>query len=166
MAKQTELLGKVFGRLTVIGTTPDRSASGNIVWSCQCECGNSVLVPGVYLRNGNTRSCGCLRKENFNNRKHGLSHDPLYEIWTAMLQRCYNPKCQKYEHWGGRGIGVCDEWRHDFQTFYDWSMQNGYKRIFGKGRLTIDRRNNDEGYGPNNCRWTTYSVQNSNRRRL
>ena len=60
---------------------------------------------------------------------------------------------------------VCDEWRHSFQAFCDWAIENGYELRDGKAKLTIDRRNNDHGYEPDNCQWVTYTIQNLNRRR-
>jgi hypothetical protein len=81
-----------------------------------------------------------------------------------MLQRCYNPKNKKYGHYGARGIDVCDEWRHNFEDFSNWSLSHGYEVRFGKDRLTIDRENNNLGYGPDNCRWVGYIIQNQNRR--
>ena len=74
-----------------------------------------------------------------------------------MKVRCYNPRDKHYERYGGRGITVCDEWLNNFPAFYKWSIQNGYRQ-----GLTIDRIDNDGNYCPENCRWTTYSVQNSN----
>lgn len=79
-------------------------------------------------------------------------------ILKGMKQRCYNPNCEKYPRYGGRGITVCDEWRNNPQAFYDWSMENGYA-----DDLTIDRINNDGNYEPSNCRWATAKQQNNNR---
>jgi hypothetical protein len=90
--------------------------------------------------------------------KHGLNHHPLYSVWGGMKSRC---KILSYrnESWNGRGIKVCDEWQL-FLPFYNWAINNGYE----KG-LTLDRIDNDSNYEPINCRFTTYSVQNSNKRK-
>ena len=79
-----------------------------------------------------------------------------------MIQRCTNPKHNRYHRYGGRGISVCDEWRNDFQAFYDWSMSNGYDENAPKGQCTIDRIDNDEGYYPDNCRWVDMKIQRHN----
>ena len=76
-----------------------------------------------------------------------------------MKKRCYNSNDKAYNYYGGRGIKVCDEWLNDFQTFYDWSMNNGYNE-----HLTIDRIDVNGNYEPNNCRWVDYKIQNRNSR--
>lgn len=162
--RQVDMLGKSFGRLTVTAITQERDPSGNVIWDCRCVCGKHLSVSGISLRNGNTQSCGCLHQEKFTNRTHGMSHNPLYDVWVSMLQRCYNPNNPKYSDYGGRGIYACQEWRDEFQPFGVWAEANGYERRYGKERLTLDRRDNEKGYSPENCRWVTYSVQNRNQR--
>lgn len=90
---------------------------------------------------------------------HGLRHTRLYRIWLQMKNRCFNINSERYADYGGRRITVCDEWRNDFTTFYNWAMSNGYS-----DDLTIDRINNNGNYEPSNCRWATVLDQNRNSR--
>ena len=76
-----------------------------------------------------------------------------------MKNRCYHPSYHAFNHYGGRGITVCDEWRNNFEAFYKWALSNGYR-----DNLTIDRKDNDKGYSPDNCKWSTMKEQNQNKR--
>ena len=151
-----QMIGQKFGRLTVIEELPERK-KGLIVYKCQCDCGAYTNVTSHDLKNGHTKSCGCLVRDTIT--KHGKCNTRLYNIYQNMLNRCYNKNAPRYDDCGGRGIKVCDEWLNDFQVFYDWSMNNGYQE-----NLTIDRINNDGNYEPNNCRWLTLYEQSQNRR--
>lgn len=92
------------------------------------------------------------------NYKHGKRHTRIYDIWRSMRQRCYNPNTNRYKNYGGKGIKVCDEWRESFEAFYEWAMANGYA-----DNLTIDRKDTNGNYEPNNCRWVTMKEQQNNR---
>lgn len=126
---------------------------------CQCECGKVVKTTAWRLTSGNTKSCGCYKLVALNKRitKHGLARHPLHKTWNNIKSRCYNPKATKYQYYGGKGVVVCDEWRDDFQKFFDWSIANGWRP-----GLTIDRINGDGDYAPQNCRWVDYKTQNNN----
>lgn len=150
------MIGKKFGRLIVLEELEERKQRKK-VYKCQCDCGNIVNVIGTHLRNGNTRSCGCLVKQGVHTT-HGKTNTRLYQVWMGMKARCYNENACKYPRYGGRGIVICDEWLNDFMSFYNWSMENGYKED-----LTIDRINNDGNYEPSNCRWVTLKQQSNNR---
>ena len=92
-------------------------------------------------------------------KTHGKSNTKLYEVCKAMRRRTKRENSQAYENYGGRGIGICEEWEKDFETFYKWAIENGYRE-----GLSIDRKDNNKGYNPDNCRWTTRKVQNNNTR--
>lgn len=91
------------------------------------------------------------------NRKHGLRHKRIYNIWRDMWQRCTNKNNNRYKNYGARGISVCDEWK-DPKAFADWAFQSGYSE-----NLTLDRVDNNGNYCPQNCKWSTYTEQNNNR---
>lgn len=98
-------------------------------------------------------------------KTHGMSSDNhpdkrIYTIWKKMNARCYREKDPSYYNYGARGISVCKEWRKDYAVFHNWALNNGYQPD-----LTLDRRENDGNYGPDNCRWATREVQNNNTRR-
>lgn len=159
MGKLIDLTGQRFGRLTVIERAHN-TKDGRPKWNCLCDCGNLTVVRGKELRSGGTSSCGCLRVEKTVERStiHGKRHTRLYRIWQGMVARCENPNADRFGRYGGRGIVVCDEWRKNFQMFYDWAMNNGYR-----DDLSIDRIDNNKGYYPNNCRWSTDKEQRRNK---
>ena len=111
--------GMRFGRLAIIEeVAPYRSPGGQThrKVSAKCDCGNVTEAMLCQLTTGKTRSCGCLVKETMskNMTKHGHSTHPIYRVWDAMKQRCYNPNDNSFVNYGGRGIGICEGWRNDF----------------------------------------------------
>lgn len=154
-------IGQKYGSLKVTGESNRRAKNGTRYLVCKCECGNEIEVRADNLRNGHTVSCGCARTVGTGqkgvNTTHGESNTRLYEIWCSMKKRCDNPNSNRYKNYGGKGIKYCDEWA-EYTSFRDWALANGYA-----DNLTIDRKDNDKGYCPSNCTWTTYTYQANNR---
>jgi hypothetical protein len=126
-------------------------------------CGTEFKACTQSILRGKTKSCGCynikLTKER--NIKHCKSGTKLYNIWKSIKGRVLNPKHKHYNDYGGRGITICEEWKNDVKAFYNWAISNGYEENKG---LSIDRIDNDGNYCPENCRWTTQTIQSRNQR--
>lgn len=127
-----------------------------------CECGITKSVQVFNLKYGYYSSCGCEKHRRAISgfrKTHGLNNHKLHRVWVKMRERCYYRKGVRYTDWGGRGIKVCDEWKSDFMTFYNWA-----KDKWEEG-LQIDRINNDGNYEPSNCRFVTAKENSLNRRK-
>lgn len=154
--KSIDIIGKKFGRLTVVEFS--HSKGYEKYYTCRCDCGKIKTVLKGNLLYGKTKSCGCYQKEMAikanllpeNRRK-------LHDIFRHMKSRCYDPKNNRYDRYGGRGIKICNEWLNDVEEFCLWSLSNGYK-----DGLTIDRIDVNCDYCPQNCRWVTQKQQSLN----
>lgn len=147
-------VGSVYGRWTVTG---EPSSKDGRVYPCICECGTLRQIAGGSLKCGHTKSCGSSQNKRVNNHptKLGECETRMYGIWCKMNSRCKDLTDMDY---GGRGIRVCSEW-FTYIPFRDWALANGYD-----DNLTIDRKDPNGNYEPDNCRWITLAAQQGNRR--
>lgn len=150
-----DMTGKTFGRLTVVGRSTGDTRSG---WVCRCECGVTKVVPRGPLIYGRTVSCGCQRREKLikRSRTHGQSKTPTWHTWAQMVSRCTRPGASHYEHYGGRGIRVCDAWL----SFEGFLADMGLK----PEGMSIERKDVNGNYEPGNCTWIPIAEQMANRR--
>lgn len=165
MPNKIDLTGNRYGKLVVLSEMLGRNIHGNILWLCQCDCGNTKAIIGGSLKNGSTTSCGChgLSMLAKNRSTHGNSSRNIrskeYQAWDAMIQRCTNSKSVHYSDYGGRGIKVCDRWLNDFESFLaDMGKKPSDKH-------SLDRFPNVNGnYEKSNCRWALWHQQCRNKR--
>ena len=159
MSQVKDITGQKFGRLTAVkyvGPGPN----GKSIFQFRCDCGELLITAGRYVKLGKTRSCGCLQKELtvIRSTTHGKCYSREYYSWQHLKDRCYNKNNKDYKNYGGRGVTVCDRWLETFENFFA-----------DMGRcpegFSLDRENNDKGYGPDNCRWADKFTQGNNTRR-
>lgn len=152
-----DLTGRVFRRWTVIAYSHSKQygRSPVLYWLCRCECGTEKAIAGNSLRTGLSNSCGSCGTKG--RRTHLMTGSPEYQSWAGMLQRVSNPKHKDYKSYGERGITVCERW-HSFENFYaDMGSKPSSKH-------SIERENNELGYGPDNCKWGSNHEQGRNKR--
>lgn len=152
-----DIKGKKFGKLTVTNTSRTSITSSGRDYLCICDCGNSVYVYRGKITTGHTKSCGCITKT-----LNGKSNTRLYRIWWGIKERCYKTYHNSYKNYGAKGIIMQNSW-HDFNTFYEWSIHNGYH-----DKLTIDRIDSSQNYTEENCQWISLSdnVAKSNKEKV
>lgn len=164
-------IGKTYGRLKILDIETFKDKYNTRTYAiCECECGKIIKTRLSNLKDGTTQSCGCyhseILKKGCKPLKHGMTNDRLYNVWQGMKQRCYYSKHNHYKDYGGRGIIICDEWKNNFNAFYNWAISHGYDKNAKRNQCTIDRIDVNGNYEPSNCRWVSQSIQNLNKREL
>lgn len=150
---------KQFGRWHVLGSAQSRK-SGRVTFEyvvARCECGTEREVNLANLLSGRSKSCGCWKNDHPSRVTHDMSNSPEYSAWSGIKKRCFNPRYHEYHLYGGRGISMCEEWKHSFEAFY----RDMGPRPSGH---SIDRIDNNRGYEKSNCRWAPPLHQTENRR--
>jgi hypothetical protein len=161
---RVDLVGKVFGKLTVLEFVgrPTNGTSGDSLWRCRCECGKESIPYGYNLRHGKSKSCGCTIAPALlrSNITHGKYHTPERRVWTGVKTRCFNPREKTWPYYGGRGITVCDRWLGEdgFSNFLD---DMGARP---SPQHSIERKDVNGNYEPDNCVWATRKEQMRNKR--
>lgn len=153
--KPLDLTNQKFNRLTAIRHVPNPERKSRY-WLFICECGTTKIIKGTHVTSGLIQSCGCRRREISSEITHGMTNTPTFKSWNAMRGRCLNPKDAAYQSYGGRGIDIHPAW----DKFENFLATMGVR----PAGSSLDRIDNNKGYGPDNCRWATSLQQVRNRR--
>jgi hypothetical protein len=161
MRTPIHISGKKTGHLTLLAF--EKKEGRRVYYRYKCDCGNECVKLPANVRDNS--SCGCkVITQRSDAGKKGVTHGQskrsrLYQVWENMKQRCLNPKTKFFSYYGGRGIGICNDWIK-FEPFQEWALSHGYAET-----LTLDREDGDGNYDPSNCRWITQAQQLANTRK-
>lgn len=154
-----DLTNQAFDRWTVLEYA-GKNKTNMPYWKCQCKCGKIKNVRAASLKDGTSKSCGCLSVD-IHSTCDGLTrkHEAEYDVYRLMLRRCLDPQSKSYKRYGERGITVCPEWQESFAKFLE---DMGTRP---RPTDTLERRDNSKEYSKDNCCWATRTDQARNTRR-
>lgn len=153
-----DYIGKKINSLVVVGKDTSNKHYNANRWIFRCDCGKEFSDCPCRVLSGHKKSCGCQKGKA--SLVHGCNGDEFYPTWWGMMRRCYNKSSHNYDRYGGRGITVCEEW-HNPIVFIEWARKTIGHKIPG---YTLDRKDNNLGYSPENCQWVSAKSQARNRR--